>query len=136
MKLHQTTAADRNLITACETDHLYINQQRHNGNLIITPNSIQPWSASTFAGLQAADFSILLDLQPELVIFGSGHKLRFPHASLARALTEAGIGMEVMDTRAACRSYNILMAEDRKVVLAILQETTDPGNADDRTTAT
>jgi uncharacterized protein len=75
---------------------------------------------ATFDALQAAHFDALLELQPEVVLFGSGSQLRFPHPRLYQALSKARIGVECMDTPAACRTYNILMSEDRKVVAMIL----------------
>jgi uncharacterized protein len=63
---------------------------------------------------------MLAELRPEVVILGTGVKLRFPPPSLTRALVEANIGLEVMDTGAACRTYNILMGDGRRVVAALL----------------
>jgi uncharacterized protein len=121
MKMHQTLEPGRNLITAYEQDQIRIHQQAYSGNLIITPDCVSPWSAGAFETLQQTDFSELLQYQPEVVLFGSGISLRFPHPQLTAALTNAHIGVEVMDTRAACRCFNILMAEDRRVVMAVLQ---------------
>ena len=59
-------------------------------------------------------------MQPEVVLLGTGAKLRFPHPRLTRLLSDARIGIEVMDLQAACRTYNILMAEERKVAAALL----------------
>jgi uncharacterized protein len=120
MKLHQTVGQGRNLITAYERDHIRINQDYFSGHLIVTPDSIVPWNVESFETLQATDFEHLLSYEPEVVLFGSGERLRFPHPGLTAALVEARVGLEVMDTQAACRSFNILMAEDRRVVLALL----------------
>jgi uncharacterized protein len=68
-------------------------------------------------------FSRLVLLKPEMVLLGTGTKLRFPHPRLSRALVQARIGLDVMDTGAACRTYNILMAEGRGVLALLLQET-------------
>ncbi len=62
----------------------------------------------------------LAELKPEVVLLGTGTRLRFPHPRLTRALTDAGIGVEVMDTPAACRTFNILAAEGRKVLAAVI----------------
>ena len=70
--------------------------------------------------LSESDFAALAALTPEVALFGSGATMRFPHPRLTRALTEARIGLEVMDTPAACRTYNILAAEGRRVAAAIL----------------
>ena len=80
------------------------------------------WSCASFADLTAAHFSLIAGMQPELVIFGSGARIRFPDAQWLQALYEKRIGLETMDTQAACRTYNILAGEGRHVVLAILIE--------------
>jgi uncharacterized protein len=74
------------------------------------------WAGVGFEQLSAELFDQLAQLKPELVVFGSGSKLRFPHPSLQRALMAARIGLETMDTLAACRTYNILAGEDRHVI--------------------
>ena len=90
-------------------------------NLVLTPEAIASgWAASGFEGLAEADFAALLPHKPEVVLFGAGPAIRFPQPRLTRALTDAGIGIEVMDTPAACRTFNILAAEGRAVVAALL----------------
>ena len=68
----------------------------------------------------AGDFKFLLALEPEIVLLGTGATLRFPRPALSHCLTQAHIGLEVMDTAAACRTYNILVAEGRRVLAALL----------------
>ncbi|WP_396431061.1 Mth938-like domain-containing protein [Limnohabitans sp.] len=80
------------------------------------------WEVARFAELEATDFEILSKSGAELVIFGSGQRLRFPQPAWLRSLVELGIGLETMDTAAACRTYNILASEGRKVVAALLLE--------------
>ena len=80
------------------------------------------WPCARFEDLTAAHFEQLAQLQTELVIFGSGERLRFPAAALTRALIECQIGIEAMDTQAACRTYNILAGEGRHVAVALLME--------------
>ena len=80
------------------------------------------WQCARFEDLTAAHFEQLAQLQTELVIFGSGERLRFPSAALTRALIECQIGIESMDTQAACRTYNILAGEGRHVAVALLME--------------
>jgi uncharacterized protein len=82
----------------------------------------QLWSRQSYAELSADDFAPLANWKPELVIFGSGSKLRFPKPEWLRSLVEQGIGLEAMDTAAACRTYNILAGEGRHVVAALLLE--------------
>lgn len=80
------------------------------------------WSCARFEDLTAAHFEQVAQLKTELVIFGSGERLRFPSAALTRALIECQIGIETMDTQAACRTYNILAGEGRHVAVALLME--------------
>lgn len=78
------------------------------------------WNCTRFEDLTTFHFEQLAQLQPELVIFGSGSRLRFPSATLTRALIEKQIGLETMDTQAACRTYNVLASEGRRVTVALL----------------
>ena len=85
-----------------------------------------PWACDRFEDLTAEHFAQLAALNTELVIFGSGKRIRFPQGDWIRSLIEKQIGIETMDTQAACRTYNILASEGRRVALALLIET-DPG---------
>ena len=78
------------------------------------------WPVDRFDALTAENFAALAALKPELVIFGSGARIRFAKPALLRPLIDAGIGVETMDTPAACRTYNVLLAEGRSVVAALL----------------
>lgn len=82
------------------------------------------WNCKHFEDLDASHFEQLAALQPELVIFGSGQQIRFPQGSWIKSLIEHQIGLETMDTQAACRTYNVLAGEGRKVIAALLIETT------------
>jgi uncharacterized protein len=81
-----------------------------------------PWNCQHFEQLTAEHFALLAGMKPELVIFGSGKRLRFPPPAFLRGLMEQRIGLETMDTLAACRTYNILAGEGRHVVAALLIE--------------
>ena len=81
------------------------------------------WNCSNFAQLSEEHFALLADTQPELVIFGSGARMRFPPPAFLRVLMQKRIGVETMDTLAACRTYNILAGEGRQVIAALLLET-------------
>ena len=80
------------------------------------------WNCARFEDLSAEHFTLLAQTRPELIIFGSGTRLRFPPPALLRALMENRIGLETMDTLAACRTYNILAGEGRQVLAALLIE--------------
>lgn len=123
MKLHADALTSLNTVTAYGPGFVEINQVRHFGNLILVPDqAVAAWSAVSFEALRAEDFDALLELRPEVVLFGTGARQRFPHPRLTRNLTAQRIGVEVMDTQAACRTYNILMNEGRRVVAVFLQE--------------
>lgn len=85
------------------------------------------WNCARFEDLTAAHFEQLAETRPELVIFGSGSRLRFPPPAFLRSLMQARIGIETMDTLAACRTYNILAGEGRNVVAALLIEPAPAG---------
>ena len=87
-----------------------------------TTGERQDWQIARFDDLDAGHFERLAALKPELVVFGSGDRLRFPRPPWIRALVESRIGLETMDTAAACRTYNILAGEGRRVIAAILVE--------------
>jgi uncharacterized protein len=98
----------------------------HRSNLLVMPDRVVPdWRPGCFADLDAEDFAQLAAYQPEIVLLGTGRRQRFPAPALYHTLARQGIGLEVMDTGAACRTYNILMAEDRRVLAALILIETD-----------
>ncbi len=123
MKLHLSNAPGLNLISAYGDGYVQIRDQRHQTSLIVLPERILPdWEITGFELLAPEHFRQIADLRPELVVLGTGSRHRFPHPSLYQALIAAGIGLEHMDTGAACRTYNILAAEGRKVAAALIVE--------------
>ena len=101
---------------------MLINGQRHHHSLIVAPDRLIEWDVASFDVLREEHFAALAALEPEIVLLGTGVRLRFPHPRLTQALTAARIGFEVMDLKAACRTYNILVSEDRRVTAALLFE--------------
>ncbi|MBC7755317.1 MAG: Mth938-like domain-containing protein [Bdellovibrio sp.] len=121
MKLHLTTAENNYLITGYGTGFVEINKQRFNANLIVMPNKlVLDWPATNFASLIEAHFMQIVELNPELVLLGTGEKHQFLHPKITQKLTQNGIVLECMTTNAACRTYNILMSEGRHVAAALL----------------
>jgi uncharacterized protein len=109
------------MFTGYGAGHVIVNHKRYEHNLIVLPDRIiENWDTNAFEDLTTEHFDFVMALQPELVLFGTGATLRFPHPRLTRSLIQAGIGVEVMDTAAACRTYNILTAEGRQVAAALL----------------
>ncbi|MEZ0231276.1 MAG: Mth938-like domain-containing protein [Methylophilaceae bacterium] len=121
MKLHLTQAAGNQLITGYGEGWVEVNHIRYTENMIVMPEAVKAdWAIGSFDDLSEAAFVQLAELKPEVVLLGTGKTHRFIHPKLSRALTESGIGIECMDTAAACRTYNILMAEGRNVAAALL----------------
>lgn len=121
MKFQPDSLAGTNAISRHEPGAIWVNGQRHEGSLLVPwRGTVQGWSAADFESLHEDHFVQVLALQPELVIFGSGARLRFAAPALYRALIAARIGLETMDSAAACRTYNVLAAEGRSVVAALL----------------
>jgi len=121
VKLHQSHTAGLNVFTAYGEGYVAVNNEKHHKNLILLPNTlIEDWSSATTETLAESDMRKLLELGTEIVLLGTGSRLRFPSSSLLRPFAPAGIGLEIMDLQAACRTYNILVAEGRKVAAALL----------------
>lgn len=90
-------------------------------SLIITPEHlIRNWPPQTLNELAASHMRVLQELKPEVVLLGSGSRFAWPNGEALVPLVQAGIGYEVMDTAAACRTYNILMSDGRRVAAALL----------------
>ncbi|MBD3669265.1 MAG: Xcc1710-like domain-containing protein [Gammaproteobacteria bacterium] len=89
-------------------------------SIILTPVVMESWEPERHEQLDAEHFARLLEWEPEVALFGSGRRLRFPAAEVLAPLHRQGVGVEVMDTAAACRTFNILASEGRRVVAAML----------------
>lgn len=127
LKLHQDFAGALNTVTGYGADYVDINLQRYEHSILVFPQKpVVRWPVSSFDALSPEHFDAPVELAGEsgveVVIFGTGARLRFPHPRLTAALTHRRIGVEAMGFQAACRTYNILMAEGRKVALALLIE--------------
>ena len=122
MKLHATLPGGVNAITGYGEGYVMVNGARRDSSVVVLADRIEQWSAAAFDTLTPEDFSFLQNLGAEIVLLGTGARQRFPHPRLTAALSRAGIGLEVMDLQAACRTYNILVAEERKVAAALLIE--------------
>lgn len=122
MKLH-ADLPDAHSVTGYGPGWIAVGGERIETSLIVGSRGERlPWPCLRFDDLTAAHFEQLATLDAELVIFGSGERLRFPPPAWLAPLMARGIGLETMDTAAACRTYNILAGEDRHVVAALLIE--------------
>lgn len=121
MKLHLDQGAARYRITRYGAGSVTVNGEVLSASLIVTEAElVRDWEPQSFEDLAPAHFERLVALGPELVILGSGRRQRFPDATVLAPLAAAGIGVEVMDTGAACRTFNILAGEGRRVAAALL----------------
>lgn len=110
-----------NVVSRLETGKVWVHQTPFSSSVLVPwQGEVQVWPVATPAELQATHFEQLLGLRPELVIFGSGERQQFVSPALYRCLIERRIGIETMDSAAACRTYNVLVNEGRKVVAALL----------------
>jgi len=121
MKLQLAKTDGLNTFTAYGEGYVSVNGVRHDHNLAVLPNRLIPeWTQASFDSLTLADFELLAGLGAEIILLGTGNQLRFPRQELLQPLVRAQKGLEVMDVPAACRTYNILISEGRKVVVGLL----------------
>jgi uncharacterized protein len=122
VKLHASAPGAANLFTGYGEGYVMVNGERRASSLVVMADRVEAWRPDAFERLSTEDFAFLRELKVDIVLLGTGARQRFPHPRLTRALAEAGIGLEVMDVQAACRTYNILVAEERRVAAALLFE--------------
>lgn len=124
LKLHADPRSAHHTVTAYGDDHIAIDGRVHGRSLLLLPDRIDPaWGPDAFASLAMAHLLPLLDLPCDVLLLGTGRRQRFPAPALLRPLYAAGRGIEIMDTPAACRTYNVLAAEGRAVAAALIIET-------------
>lgn len=123
MKLHTTPTQHYQTVTAYDRGGVEINAIRFESSLLVMPETAPvSWPPVSFDTLTVDDFKQIDAAMPEVVILGTGERQRFVHPKLTAPLTSRRVGVECMDNQAACRTYNILMAEGRKVALALIFE--------------
>jgi uncharacterized protein len=120
MKLHLARAEGRNLFSGYGSGYVAVNGERYERSLIVLADRVLHWEPASFEDLTESAFSGFAGLSLEILILGTGARLRFPHPSITKNVYSAGTALEVMDTHAACRTYNILLSEDRRVGAALL----------------
>lgn len=121
MKFSQADSDGGHLIQGYAPDHVIIDDHTYRGGLIVSPDRIiTGWGPAEASALSAAHLDALIALAPQVIILGTGTRQVFPDPALYARVLEHGIGFEVMDTGAACRTYNILMSEGRRVAAALL----------------
>jgi uncharacterized protein len=120
MKLHLANVSGLNIFSGYGNGYVTVNQERYTDSMIVLPEQIvEHWPVSSINKLGIEHFDPLLAVQPEIILLGTGVTLQFPDTLLMKKILARGVGFEVMDTQAACRTYNILTAEERHVAAAI-----------------
>lgn len=121
MKLQAALPGNARMFTAHGEHAIQVNGVDYTHSIAVRASEVrEDWRVDGFDALTAEDFRYFVALEPEVILFGSGARQRFAAPELYRDLTRAGIPIEFMDTPAACRTYNILVAEGRKVIAAVL----------------
>ena len=121
MKFVPESLEGANMIARHEPARLWVSGVVHERSVLVPwIGTVAPWAVSAWSDLSVADFERMASFDPELVIFGSGARMRFAPPALLRPLVERRIGIECMDTAAACRTYNVLVSERRSVLAALL----------------
>jgi uncharacterized protein len=121
MKFHLDAPGGVNLVRGYGPDGLRIGESTHVKSVIVTATTlIEGWRPASVHDITVADLEPLLGLGPEVVLLGTGPRQQFPDPQVLRMLYEQRIGVEVMDTSAACRTYNVLVAEGRPVAAALI----------------
>ena len=121
MKIEREQAGGRNMFTGYGEGYVEVNRTRHTQSLVVSGEQlVTDWPVTSVDGLAADHLAAIAALKPEVVLLGTGRTFVFPEPRRLEPLRAAGIGVEVMDTAAACRTYNILLGEGRNVVAALI----------------
>ena len=122
MPLAEDKITSRYSISAYNPGEIIVNQTAYRESLILSPQTIHcPWPVLSVDELNESNLQLVLDMNPHVVLLGTGEKQIFPDSRIVALFCQRGIGLEVMDNGALCRTFNILVAEDREVVAAIIQ---------------
>jgi uncharacterized protein len=121
VKIEREQAEGKNLFTGYGEGYVAVNGARHSESLVVSGDRlVTDWPARALEDLKPDHLAAIIQLRPEIVLLGTGATFQFPEPALLAPLYKAGIGVEVMDTPAACRTYNILLGEGRNVVAALI----------------
>ncbi len=121
IELRQDSPSGQFHIRGCKPHEVLINDKTYTNSLIVSAQTlIENWRPQTLNDLGIIDWAAVIALQPKVVLLGTGIKLQFPPTEILAPLIQHNIGYEIMDTAAACRTFTVLMAEDRQVVAALL----------------
>lgn len=121
MKMSIDSADGAYRILGYSDGEIRINDARYDTSLLVSPDTlVTEWGPTSLTALSSAHLDSVRELEPEVVLLGTGAQQTFPARDLMLSLMRAGIGLEIMDTASACRTYNVLMSEGRRVVAALI----------------
>lgn len=121
MKFSEDYAIGHNVIRSYDDTSININSSTYCQSLALSSSRlIEDWPIKKISDLNSTTLNLLLELEPEVIVIGTGNKLEFPHPQAYASIINQGIGIEFMDSGAACRTYNILISENRNVVAGII----------------
>ena len=121
MEFHREPADESRAILACAAGEIRLPGRRFTASVILTAGAVvEGWRPPPVERMTIGDFQPALDARPDVLLLGTGASQRLPPPALYAAFAERGIGLEVMDNAAACRTYNVLLSEFREVALALL----------------
>lgn len=120
MQFIKDTTDNVHLITGIDEGAVRINDDVVTGSVVLSAERVLPWTVHTVASLGDTDWEPILEQHPEIILLGTGDRLLFPEPDQLKAAYQRQVGVEVMDTEAACRTYNLLVHEGRKVVAALI----------------
>ncbi len=120
MKFTQQRQEGINLIRRYGADFIAIGEQELRASCIVTATTIDPWMPHSVGELAVEHLAALFEKQPQIVVLSTGARQTFPRAALRAEFATRKIGLEVMEVGAACRTYNVLVGEERRVLAAIL----------------
>ncbi|HIO92217.1 MAG TPA: hypothetical protein EYG68_05145 [Leucothrix mucor] len=120
MKFCEDHNQDQYQITGYNDKSVHVNNKAFDTGFIVTPNSFIPdWQPQRYSELEIHHLKALFDFKPDVILLGTGIKQTYPPKDIYLAFIKSGIGFEIMDTQAACRTFNILISEDRHVAAAL-----------------
>ncbi|HVV68384.1 MAG TPA: Mth938-like domain-containing protein [Gammaproteobacteria bacterium] len=121
MLLRQDKNLTGNIVRSYTPGKIVINATTYTQSVVLSPSLlIEHWSPQNIMQLKAEDLQVLVEQNPEVVLLGTGEKQYFPEVETLVVLIKKGVGFEIMDTAAACRTYNLLMSEGRNVVAGLV----------------
>ncbi|HKE43385.1 MAG TPA: Mth938-like domain-containing protein [Steroidobacteraceae bacterium] len=127
MQFSLQSSPDLNLVRACSAHEIRVREHVIRRSAVLTAEHIVfEWPPTRISELRAVHLQAVLALEPEIILLGTGERQIFPAAEIRSAVQHAGVGFEVMDTRAACRTYNVLVQEGRRVAAALIIGDTPP----------